>query len=231
MTRVLYELAGRDNHRFSPFCWRTLFALKHKELDFDRVAMKFTDRSIIATSGQDRVPVIDDDGTIVHDSWGIATYLEEQYPDRPSLFGGSMGQGIAAVFNKWVDIAVHSELRPIAVPGAFKHVDPDDSDWFRLSREAMLGMTLEALAEGQTDGLERLRTVLKPVHAALASQPYICGDTPAYADYILMGSLMWPRGCSDATLFEADDPIYEWRERMLGLFNGFAADAPRYAAA
>jgi len=231
MTRILYELAGRDDYRFSPYCWRALFALKHKGLDFERVAMKFTDRSCIAASGQERVPVLDDDGTIIHDSWSIATHLEEQYPDRPSLFGGPIGKGTALLFNNWVDMVVHAELRPIAVPGAHKHVDPDDSDWFKLSREAMFGMTLEALAEGQSDGVVQLRAVLEPVRATLASQPYLCGETPAYVDYILMGSFMWPRSCSGASLLETDDPIYDWRERMLGLFSGFGDKAARYAAA
>jgi glutathione S-transferase len=231
MTRTLYELAGRDEFRFSPYCWRSLFALKHKGLDFGRVPMKFTDRACIAASGQDRVPVLDDGGTIVSDSWNIAVFLESEYPDRPSLFGGPIGQGTALVFNKWVDMSVQAALRPIAVPGAFKHVDPDDRDWFRVSREAIFGTTLEALAEGQTDALAQLRAVLEPVRAALASQPYLCGEAPAYVDYILMGSFMWPRGCSDVVLLETDDPVYAWRARMLGLFDGFAAGAAGYAAA
>ena len=231
MARILYELAGREDYRFSPYCWRNLFALKHKGLDVERVPVKFTDRSSIAMSGQDRVPVLDDNGKIVSDSWNIATYLEEQYPDRPSLFGSVIGQGTAFVFNKWVDISVHAELRPIAVPGAFKHIDPDDTDWFRQSREAMFSMTLEALAEGRAERIRRLQTVLEPVQAALAAQPFLCGEAPAYVDYVLMGSLMWTRVCSDAVLFANDDPIYAWRERMLALFDGFAAKAPHYAAA
>ena len=35
----------------------------------------------------------------------------------------------------------------------------------------------------------------------------------------------------EVSLLDADDPIHEWRERMLGLFDGFAAEAPGYAAA
>ncbi len=231
MTRILYELAGRDQVRFSPYCWRTLFALKHKGLAFDRVPMKFTDRSTIADSGQDRVPVLDDDGVVTADSWRIATYLEEKYPERPTLFGGAIGQGTALMINKWVDLVVHADLRPIAVPGAFKNLDPDDTDWFRVSREAMFGMTLEALADGRDAAVERLGATLAPVRATLETQPYLCGDAPAYADYILMGSLMWPRCCSDAEILAEDDPINAWRTRMLALFDGFAAAAPTHAAA
>jgi hypothetical protein len=41
-----------------------------------------------------QVPVIVDanqDGKWVNDSWAIAKYLEETYPDQPSLFGGPQG--------------------------------------------------------------------------------------------------------------------------------------------
>ena len=231
MARILYELAGRDEIRFSPYCWRTMFALKHKGLEFDRVPMKFTDRACIAESGQDRVPVLDDDGALTADSWHIATYLEDKYPERPSLFGGDIGRGTALMINKWVDMVVHADLRPIAVPGAFKNLDPDDTDWFRVSREAIFGMTLETLADGRDAAVERLRTTLGPVRATIETQPFLCGDAPAYADYILMGSLMWPRCCSNAEILAADDPLIGWHDRMLGLFDGYAAAAPTYAAA
>ena len=42
-----------------------------------------------------QVPVIVDgnkDGKWINDSWAIAKYLEETYPDRPSLFGGPQGE-------------------------------------------------------------------------------------------------------------------------------------------
>ncbi len=42
-----------------------------------------------------QVPVIVDgnkDGKWVNDSWAIAKYLEETYPDRPSLFDGPEGE-------------------------------------------------------------------------------------------------------------------------------------------
>lgn len=40
------------------------------------------------------VPVIEDLANInkaIQDSWGIALYLEEVYPDTPSLFHGNVG--------------------------------------------------------------------------------------------------------------------------------------------
>ena len=81
MSIVLYDLAGEDpDVRFSPYCWRTRFALAHKGLPVETVPWRFTDREAIAFSGQGKVPVIQDDGTVVSDSWAIAEYLEDQVP-------------------------------------------------------------------------------------------------------------------------------------------------------
>ena len=81
MSIVLYDLAGEDpDVRFSPYCWRTRFALAHKALPVDTEPWRFTDRDAIAFSGQGKVPVIRDGGTVVFDSWTIAEYLEDQVP-------------------------------------------------------------------------------------------------------------------------------------------------------
>ena len=102
MAITVYELDGIDDVRFSPFCWRTLLALKHKGFhDFERVPVSFRDRSPIAFSNQERIPVLVDGDTRVSDSWDIACYLEHTYPDRPTLFGGGMGRAEALFINAW----------------------------------------------------------------------------------------------------------------------------------
>ena len=92
-TRKLYDLAGADpDRRFSPYCWRSKLALAHKGLAVETIPWRFTEKDAIAFSGQCRVPVLVDGETTVFDSWSIATYLEDTYPDRPSLFGGAGGR-------------------------------------------------------------------------------------------------------------------------------------------
>ena len=41
-----------------------------------------------------------DDDTVVTDSWKIACYLEEAYPDAPSLFGSDIARGMGLAFNR-----------------------------------------------------------------------------------------------------------------------------------
>src|ERR1700709_562112 len=95
MSIVLYDLAGADpDVRFSPYCWRTRFALAHKGLPVETVPWRFTDREAIAFSGQGKGPVVRDEDKVVSDSWAIAEHLEERYP-TPTLFGGATGRAHA----------------------------------------------------------------------------------------------------------------------------------------
>jgi glutathione S-transferase len=66
----------------------------HKGLSFDSIPWRFTDDDAIAFSGQGRVPMLLDGDRVVFDSWAIATYLDDAYADRPSLFRGAGGHAM-----------------------------------------------------------------------------------------------------------------------------------------
>ena len=153
MSIVLYDLAGADpDVRFSPYCWRTRFALAHKGLPVETVPWRFTDRDVIAFSGQGKVPVIRDDGKVVSDSWAIAEYLEDQVPS-PTLFGGTVGRAHALFLNGWADSVLVGGIARFIVRDLIDTIDPKDQDYFRSSREARFGKSLEAVQEGREDRL------------------------------------------------------------------------------
>ena len=142
MTIIVYELDGIDDVRFSPYCWRTLLALRHKGFhDFERVPVPLHDRSPIAFSSQKRVPVLADGIRWVSDSWNIACYLEDTYPDRPTLFGGDMGRANALFINAWVQQIHKPGLLDITLQDTFQSVDPVDREWWRAAREKRFGPT------------------------------------------------------------------------------------------
>src|SRR3979411_1436385 len=96
MSLKLFELVGTDAARpFSPFCWRTRMALAHKGLSADSITWCFVAKAASAPHKSEKGPVLLDGETSVADSWAIANYLEDRYPDRPSLFGGEGGPGTA----------------------------------------------------------------------------------------------------------------------------------------
>jgi len=146
MTIKLYDLAGaEDERRFSPTCWRIKMALAHKGLKFEAVPWRFTEKDAIAFSGQGLVPVLVDGSTTVYDSWRIALYLDEAYPERPLLMDSEQARGAIFVFKLWCERTIHPAVFQIIVLDLFAHLHDKDKAYFRESREKRLGITLESL--------------------------------------------------------------------------------------
>jgi glutathione S-transferase len=229
MTLKLFELVGTDDRRpFSPFCWRTRMALAHKGLDADSIPWRFTEKSVIAPHGSEKVPVLLHGDRAVVDSWVIANYLEDKFPDSPSLFGGEGGRAIGRMMNWWGDITVVGGMFPLVVADIPAHLAPDDADYFRASREARLGKPLEQAKASRDASVVGFRKSLEPMRLTLRTQPYLGGGAPNYADYIVFGGFQWARVVSPFKLLEANDPIYAWRERLLDAFEGLARQSPGY---
>jgi glutathione S-transferase len=229
MALKMYDLAGAEpNRRFSPYCWRIKLSLKHKELDFETIPWRFTEKSALAPYNSERVPVIVDDGLGVADSWKIANYLDDTYRDRPALFGGGLERALARFYNQWTDVTLHGAIAPIVVGDILPHLDARDRDYFRTSREARLGTTLESLADRRENYLSTLQQVLEPLRQTLAAQPYLAGDAPLYPDFIVFGAFQWARSISSVPLVQPSDPIDSWRQRLLDAFDGFARRSPGY---
>ncbi len=225
----LYELAGAEaERRFSPYCWRIRMALAHKGLAAECVPWRFTEKEAIAASGQGRVPVLVEGERWIADSQAIAEHLEEAYPERPSLFGGAGGQALSRLVTAWADIVVNGALVRMLVLDIWRHVDAQDREYFRASREARFGASLEAVVADRDARLPGFRAGLEPARQVLAKQDFLGGARPLYADYTLFGTFQWARCISDYRLLAADDPIAAWRGRMLGLFGGMAGAAPGY---
>ncbi len=213
---TLYELAGaEEDRRFSPYCWRARLALRRKELPFDAVACRFTEKERLAFSGQEKVPVLVDGERTIPDSWAIALHLEEAYPDRPSLFGGPGGLALARFVADWSEIVLHTSLiRLLALP-IHDHLHEGDKAYFRRTREARFKATLEDFCAEPEARLAEFRRALSPLRATLRAQPYLGGEGPLYADHCVMGAFLWARAVSPLELLEADDPVAAWRDRML----------------
>jgi glutathione S-transferase len=227
MSIVMHDLAGADPAlRFSPYCWRIRFALAYKGLPVETIAWRFTDKAAIAFSGQERVPVIRDGETVVSDSWTIAEHLDKRYA-TPTLFGGATGRAHARFVNAWADSIMLGAIARLIVRDVLDVVDAKDRDYFRKSREARFGMSLEDVQAGRETRVAAFRDIMQPLRLVLRQQNWFGGSTPSYADFIVAGSLMWPRCCSPFALLADDDPLNAWFERMLDLFGGLGRAAPR----
>jgi glutathione S-transferase len=216
----LWELGGRDDCRFSTFSWRTRLALHHKGLSFAVHPVAVSDKAAIGFSGQGKVPILKHDGRVIPDSWAIALYLEKEFPERPTLFGGEIGQTLTHVFNVWADRELIPALIPFLMRDVLDCVGEADGAHLRLQIESAMKKTLEDLSAGREQKVQAFRRKLQPVRKALETRNFLGGAAPAYADYVLFGLLQWARVISPAEVLEDGDAVAAWFERVLDLYDG-----------
>lgn len=228
----LFELCGEDrDFRFSPFVWRARMALAHKGIDVECVPCRFSEKEPFAESGSKLLPVIEDNGKWLNESWDIAVYLEETYPDGPTLFGGAMGLGLTKTFADWSAMNLMFAQFLIAAPDVPKHQTAEDAETFRRSRAEKLGFELDSLIPKREQNIAKFRSGVKSLEATLKGQPYLCGDAPGFADYILFSIQQWVRLVSDVQTLTENSPIRDHTERVGELFDGLGNTAYRRSRA
>ena len=164
MTLKLFELVGTDPSRpFSPYCWRTRMALAHKGLAAETIPWRFTEKGAIAPYKSEKVPVLLDGDKAIVDSWEIANYLEDAYPDRPSLFGGEGGRAAARFLNGWGDMTIIAGIFPMIIADVPSRLGPEDQAYFRKTREARFNKVLEEVSADRDSRVEGFRQNLDPL--------------------------------------------------------------------
>ena len=123
-------------------------------------------------------------------------------------------------------------LSPILAPYVLAVAEPDDRAYYRQTREARWGQSLEQLAAKRAVFLAALDPVLEPLRQRLAETPFLCGEKPAYADYLAFAEFQWARSvCDQDILAPEDQAIRAWRHCMLDLFDGLARSVPAFETA
>ena len=157
---TLYDLVFAEDRRPSPFCWRAKLALKHKGLKWRDEPCGFIEKEKIAFAQSQTFPVIHDGTNVVKDSWAIASYLDQAYPDRPLM----PDLAYARFVNGWADTVVNPAIFPIVVADLVDRVRPQDRDYIVESRGKRLGTTDFASfqAKAREKGVTAFRTQRKP---------------------------------------------------------------------
>lgn len=228
MTIKLYDLVGKDDRRFSPHCWRTRMALAHKRLDHETRPTRFTGIGKLGDGECRTVPVIEDGSRRIVDSWEIAQYLEQTYPEAPSLFGGAGGAVLTGFVQSWTTSVLHPGVVGLILSDIHEHLMPEDQDYFRTTREQRFGRPLEEVQAGREARVATFRQSLQPLRLTLQSQAFLGGERPLYADYLVFGAFQWARSVSPFRLLADDDPIHAWMGRCLDLHGGIARSVPAY---
>jgi glutathione S-transferase len=167
---TLYDLVDKDGKRYSPYGWRIRMALAHKGLDAAVELCWHSDKKKLSFSGQSLVPVLVDDQQVVGDSWNIACYLDEAYPNRPMLMGGEEGRSFARFMNLWTDSIIGRPLVRSLYLDIWKSLHPNaDRNEFRKRREQRNGATLEGSACKPGQGFRRAEPCNRTAQRAYAS--------------------------------------------------------------
>ncbi|KZS96331.1 hypothetical protein SISNIDRAFT_407139 [Sistotremastrum niveocremeum HHB9708] len=200
--------------------WRARFALGFKGLRHKTVWVEYPDispkmQSIGASptskkrdgSSMYTVPVIADfhvegDGpTVVSDSWKIALYLDKTYPDTPTLLPPGT-KGLQKSYIDWVEDYIFDPLFPVLLRNTTYGLNPPSAEFYRRTREAWLGKTLEEympIGPKSEEALDKVKKNLTKLAAFLDQnateeneQPmFIMGDQLSYGDLVLAGIFMW----------------------------------------
>lgn len=111
----------------------------------------------------------------VQDSWDIAVYLEEAYPNTPSLFHGNIG------LHKFFYDYSSNHIVPLLFKMCVLHVAENCGNdqvkhWFRKNREERFGAKLEDFAGDNNKIIPALKQALVPIHNVLTDYPFMTGD-------------------------------------------------------
>ena len=175
---------------------------------------KWTDGGIKYT-----LPVIYDDSTgkFVSDSMTIAEYLEDTYPNTPSLFPF----GARAPIHMFVTMFSGSgsmAFRMVTIQATFHILNPSSAEYFRRTREELFGKTLEELAPEAEKGalFNAGKEDLSKIAAILSTNghglPYFYGTTISYADLVILSYLLYAK----AVLGQGFKAIEEWDDGRWG---------------
>jgi glutathione S-transferase len=229
MTPIMYERIGYRERRPSPFSWRIRYAFAHKGVPVEFRTVRFADvETIRALSGQDKVPIVVDGDQVIHDSWNIAMHLETTFPDHPALFGGETAKGLTRHLNHWADVTLAPAVRRLIAADFITCLAPEDRPYYRRSREAQFGCTLEAYCAERDRWLAEFAATIAPLEQTLSEQNYIAGSGPAYADYVVFSVFQYARLGSPHELLRPDSSVRRWRDALVARFDHLGDRYPGY---
>lgn len=228
MSIKLYDLVGEDKTKpFSPHCWKAKMSLAHKGQEWESVPTRFTDIDKVENGGFSTVPVIRHGDNLVADSFEIALYLRNSYPDVSGrLFHGEGGIALSRFVESWSQTQLHVWISNWAMLDIYNMQDEENKAFFRKGREKHAGKTLEEIVENREETIKDLTKILHTLRFMLKKQPFIGGRYPRFADYIVFGAFQWLRVVSGLHMIPEKEPVLIWVERMLDLHDGLGRTVP-----
>jgi glutathione S-transferase len=154
----------------SPFSWRVLLALEHKQLQYESRLLQFDKQEhqsphMLKLNPRGRVPVLKDGDYVVFESVAILYYLDVKYPERP-IFGTSPEEA-------GVIMRVICEFQAYAEPSLGRIVT------------AILADRVAEDIDALTDAMHVVAREARTIEARLSKEAWIVGASYSATDMVI----------------------------------------------
>ncbi|THV03862.1 hypothetical protein K435DRAFT_851463 [Dendrothele bispora CBS 962.96] len=192
------------------FTWRSMYSLNYKGVPYKTVWLEYSEieptlrKFGINPTGTKpdgsplyTLPAIYDPSTKtgVAESFAIAEYLDKTYPDKPTLVPTGTGP-LINVFTEYITSKISATFFPFAVPMSHATLNAVSQPYFRRTREAAFGKTMEDMlpqGEAKVKEWEKFKQGLGDIDRVLRTGkgPFVLGEKPSFADCNLASIFVW----------------------------------------
>jgi glutathione S-transferase len=215
---TLYELAGKNDLRFSPPCWNVKLCLLYKNIDFETVAVGFSEKNKILFSNQQLVPVLKHQNGHISDSWNIINWLDENY-ENPKLFVNETSKNFSHFLYLWTSRQILPILFKIIAHEIPNILEGDDLDHYIVTREERIKGPITKFVPVISDSIKKFRNLINPMRSLIQKNGFISGSNPGIEDFIFFGNFKWVYTCSSCNLLDKEDEIFQWYKKINQIFN------------
>ncbi len=212
----LYELSGKNDLRFSPPCCSVKLCLIHKNIKFETVPVKFSEKNKISFSNQKLVPVLKFKDEFVSDSWNIYNWLDENF-NHNKLFVNENSKNFSYFLYLWTSRQLLPVLFKIIADEIPNILEKKDRDYFIKTREERINGPITKYKTQKDIFAKEFRKLINPIRKLIEKNGFISGNNPNIEDYIFFGNLKWVYSCSSYQLLVSDDPVYKWYSEIIKL--------------
>ncbi|KAF8633113.1 hypothetical protein AX15_001496 [Amanita polypyramis BW_CC] len=209
---IFYDFPSKvvNDNTWNPNTWKIRYALNYKKIPYTRELVEYAhiekvckEKGIPPTNTDETalyhytLPSIYDTstGTGVSDSFRIAKYLDQAYPDTPNV----IPPGTEALQIAWLQSMSPylSAMWQFAVPGTLELIDhPESHEYFYTSRNKMFGKDLKSLrpkGEAWEGAMKNLEEGFEGLDKSMlkSGSPFFLGETVSFVDFAVAGLVKW----------------------------------------
>ena len=209
MALLIYEEVGKNHKLLSPSCHSIRMALDHMGIKAKLIGLTPAESKDLNIKFKS-YPILKDGKRIIQSGFEVAKYLERNFPSAPTLFGGQAGTCLSGFINAYVNENLYPNLLGFLTEDILKSLEEKDQEIFLKNSKIILGNKTKA------QYLLEFNKKLGPLRLTLKKQEFLCGERPAYADYMIYGLFAWAESLTDLALLNPRDSLNGWLNKKAG---------------